>query len=53
MISRHRTEKNPAPAQPAPPPQPPTMQKEEATESMDYALDTAERGERMLQNTFG
>ena len=32
----------------------PTIQKEkEATESMGPALDTAERGERLLQNTLG
>ena len=32
----------------------PTTQKEkEATESMGPALDTAERGERLLQNTLG
>ena len=31
---------------------PTTQREEEATESIGYAVDTAERGERLLQNTL-
>ena len=53
IFSRHRRQQNPAPAQPGITPKPTTQKEKEATESMGPALDTAERGERLLQNTLG
>ena len=53
ICSRHRRQQNSAPAQPASPSPPTTQKEKEATESMGPALDTAERGERLLQNTLG
>ena len=44
MISRHRRQQNPAPAQPASPSSPPPPRRREVRESMGHALDTAERG---------
>ena len=52
MISRHRTKPSTYPAS-ITTTAPSIRKKEESTESMGYALDTAERGERLLQNTLG
>ena len=52
ITSRHRKQQNPAPGQPEPQPQP-CKRRRKATESTGYALDTAEGGKGMIQNTLG
>ena len=48
MISRHRRQQNPAPAQPASPPPPPSRRRNHRIHGSCH-----ERGERMPQNTCG